>query len=70
MLSKNIIINSNDINTFKINQNNIGGESGNFLNIFFGFQDNQLILNLIYLIKNIGKLFDNTIILRMIIYIF
>ena len=44
---------------FRINQDHIGGESGNFLDYFFGTHEDELVLNLIYLIKNIGKLIDN-----------
>ena len=46
-------------NYFKINQRYIGGESGNFLDYFFGIFNNQLIMDLIYEINYIGKLIDN-----------
>ena len=44
---------------FKINQKENGGESGNFFEYFFGFFEDELILDLIYLIEDIGKLIDN-----------
>ena len=46
-------------NIFLINQLYIGGESGNFFDYFFGMYGEELVLNLIYLIKDIGKLIDN-----------
>ena len=59
MISKLNDINNNNLNYFKINQNYIGRESGNFLDYFFGFHEGELVLNLIYLIKDIGKLINN-----------
>lgn len=59
MISKLNDINNNNLNYFKINQNYIGRESGNFLDYFFGFHEGVLVLNLIYLIKDIGKLINN-----------
>ena len=59
MISKLNDINYNNLNYFKINQNYIGRESGNFLDYFFGFHEGELVLNLIYLIKDIGKLINN-----------
>jgi len=47
------------VNYFRINQDHTGGESGNFLDYFFGIYEDELVLNLIYLIKDIGKLIDN-----------
>ena len=51
--------NKNNSNYFIINQRYIGGESGNFLDYFFGMYEGELIINLIYLIEGIGKLIDN-----------
>ena len=47
-------------NTFYINSEFEGGEGGNFFEYFFGLdEDGELILDLIYNIKYIGKLIDN-----------
>ena len=51
--------NKNNSNYFIINQRYVGGESGNFLDYFFGMYEGKLIINLIYLIEGIGKLIDN-----------
>ena len=51
--------NKNNPNYFIINQHYVGGESGNFLDYFFGMYEGELIINLIYLIEDIGKLIDN-----------
>ena len=51
--------NKNNSNYFIINQHYVGGESGNFLDYFFGMYEGELIINLIYLIEGIGKLIDN-----------
>ena len=51
--------NKNNSNYFVINQRYLGGESGNFLDYFFGIYEDELILNLIYLTEDIGKLIDN-----------
>ena len=44
---------------FYINQKQAGGESGNFLEYFFGLYKNELIIDLLYNIPDIGKLIDN-----------
>jgi hypothetical protein len=47
-------------NIFYINRKFEGGEGGNFFEYFFGLdEDGELILDLIYNIKYIGKLIDN-----------
>ena len=46
-------------NIFYVNKKKEGGESGNFLEYFFGFYDDELILDLLYNIPYIGKLYDN-----------
>ena len=48
----------NSINFVKF-QYYIGRENDNFFDYFFGKFDDELILNLIYLTKDIGKLIDN-----------
>lgn len=57
MVPKNEINKNKDY--FIINQRYDGGESGNFLDYFFGTYEDELVLNLIYLTKDIGKLIDN-----------
>ena len=44
---------------FYIDENKFLGESGNFLEYFFGFYNEQLIINLLYNISDVGKLIDN-----------
>lgn len=50
---------NNIINYFMIDQRNEGGESGSFFDYFFGIYEDDLILNLIYVTEDIGKLIDN-----------
>lgn len=51
---------SNDLNFF-VEQDKYEGESGNFFEYFFGFYEDELILDLIYKIDNVGKLINNVI---------
>ena len=51
---------SNDLNIF-FEQDKYLSKSGNFLEYFFGFYEDELILNLLYKIDNIGKLINNVI---------
>ena len=46
-------------NIFDVNRKKEGSESGYFLEYFFGFYDDELILDLLYNIPYIGKLYDN-----------
>ena len=59
MITKSNDTNINNLNYFKMNRDYIGEERGNFLDYFFGFHEGELVLNLIYLIKDIGKLINN-----------
>ena len=60
MIPKNVqnIDYSNEYN-FYINQKRFEGEGGNFFEYFFGFYDNEPIIDLIYQIQDVGKLIDN-----------
>lgn len=51
--------NNKDVEYFKALKNYEKGESGKFFEYFFGIFDGQLILDYIYKIDDIGKLFDN-----------
>ena len=44
---------------FFVEQRNYEGESGNFLEYFFGFYEDELVFDLLYSISDIGKLIDN-----------
>ena len=60
MVSRNSKIDKNyNINYLMIDQLNEGGESDYFFDYFFGIYEDELILNLIYVTENIGKLIDN-----------
>ena len=51
---------SNDLNIF-FEQDKYLSKRENFLEYFFGFYEDELILNLLYKIDNIGKLINNVI---------
>ena len=60
MIPKNVNnIDYSNENNFYINQKRFEGESGNFFEYFFGFYDNELVIDLIYQIPDAGKLIDN-----------
>ena len=44
---------------FFVEQSNYEGESGNFLEYFFGFYEDELVIDLLYSISDIGKLINN-----------
>jgi len=44
---------------FFVEQRNYEGESGNFLEYFLGFYEDELVIDLLYSISDIGKLIDN-----------
>ena len=55
--NKNKVYSNEDY--FFVEQGNYEGESGNFLEYFFGFYENELVSDLLYSISDIGKLIDN-----------
>ena len=61
MIPKNVQkIDYSNENNFYINQKRFEVESGNFLlEYFFGFYDNEFVIDLIYQIPDVGKLIDN-----------
>ena len=48
-----------DEDYFFVEQRNYEGENGNFLEYFFGFYEDELVIDLLYSISDIGKLIDN-----------
>ena len=46
-------------NNFYTNNKKFEGESGNFLEYFYGFYKDELVIDLLYNISDIGKLIDN-----------
>ena len=60
MISKKYINqNNSNENIFYVNQDSNSGESGNFLEYFFGIYDKVLVLDLIYDIPDVSPLMDN-----------
>ena len=57
--NKNLNLNNSTEDTFYMNKDSDLGESGNFLEYFFGIYNNELILDLIFTIPDIGPLIDN-----------